>query len=213
MSCLSCNAFGVTTRFRNGVNFDFLEKIKSYFKKCPMVYCIREKNDNEAHLHFQIWYDKNRSIDDVRKTFKRIIERSEGLDYEFPHCLKVVGAYNDSYYKEYCQKDIKEIIYNSVDKDKLLAFIYSHKKNEKDNRSLFEILKEQCEGEKNISNITSSCINYCVDNNKCPRRDVLKNIVWWIWMSNRDKDDRSKGELLLDDLKDKLKSPLKFKYY
>lgn len=176
-----------------------------------MVYCVREKNDNEAHLHFQIWYDKNRSIDDVRKTFKRIIERSDGLDYEFPHCLKVVGAYNDSYYKEYCQKDIKEIIYNSVTKDKLLDFIYSHKKNENDRRSLFEILKEHCEGEKCVNRITSRCIDYCVEHNKCPRPDVIKNIIWWIWMSNR--EDRNKGELVLGDLKEKLRSPYKFKHY
>ena len=178
MSGLSCNAFAITTRFRNGVIFEFLENMKRYFKKCPMVYCVREKNGNEAHLHFQIWYDNNRNVDDVRKTFKRIIERTDGLDYEFPHCLKVVGAYNDSFYKEYCQKDIKEIIYNSVNDDMLLKFIYSHKKNEKDNRSLFEILKEQCEGETHINSITGRCVDYCINHGKCPRRDVLKNIVW-----------------------------------
>ena len=149
-------------------------------------------------------------MDDVRKTFKRIIERTDGLDYEFPHCLKVVGAYNDSFYKEYCQKDIKEIIYNSVNDDMLLKFIYSHKKNEKDNRSLFEILKEQCEGETHINSITGRCVDYCINHGKCPRRDVLKNIIWWIWMGNR--EDNVKGDFVFEELKEKLKSPLKFKY-
>ena len=100
---------------------------------------------DEAHLHFQVWYDKPRAVDDTRKTFKRIIEKTPGIEYQFPHCLKVVGAYDDNFYKEYCQKDIKEIIFNSVNQNDLSKFVYSFKKKKDpkaDKKPLLILLKE-----------------------------------------------------------------------
>jgi len=214
MSCLRGNAFAVTTRFRKGLNFDFIENMKKYFPKCLMVYCVREMEDDKAHLHSQIWYDKDRTIDDVRKTFKRIIMRTVPQDeYEFPACLRIDVCYNDNFYKSYCQKDIKEIVYSSVDDKKILSFIYSHSKNEgKDKRSLFERLKEVCEGKTKYDDIANCCISYCVESGDCPRRDTLKNNIWWIWMGSNPENHR--GMKCLDDLKETLKTPtkLKFKY-
>lgn len=211
MSAAAANAFGVTTRFRNGVNLCFLDNMKKYFKKCHMVYCVREEDGDKAHLHFQVWYDKPRAMDDTRKTFKRIIEKTPGIDYQFPHCLKVVAAYDDNYYKEYCQKSIKEIIYNSVNQNDLSKFVYSFKKKKDpkaEKKPLLILLKEECKGVKDIQVISGRCIEYCITNDLAPRRDMLKNLIWWVWMGNR--DDNYRGMFCFDELKDKLKSPTKY---
>lgn len=215
MSVCLANAYTITTRFRNGVQNNFLDRILKYLKKQWMVFLVSEKTGKDKHLHFQIWYEKPKKKDDLRKSMMRIIKETVEEDaYEFPHCLKVDGCYNDNFHRQYMLKgDDTEILLNTRDEEQCLKFIYTHKKNDgEDKRPLMEQLTEACEGQRNVSVITGTCISYCIQHNKYPRKDQLKNMVWWIWMINRGEDDRFRGEEIIADLKEKLRSPLKIKY-
>lgn len=212
MSCLSSNSYGITIRTRVGLNDFILFRVKAYLARFGMgAYAVIEGKNEKAHIHAQIFYEKDRKIDDVRKTFKRMIQACfEENQYEFPACLKIEACY-DNNFLQYMKKDAEaEIILDTI-KDDSITFdnwVYTYVKPEPKEikKDTYKILREHCAGIKNIKELIDKAIDTCIEHEIHPPKDRLKNLLWWLWMENR-KGDSYRGNALYNDLKDMLESP------
>ena len=190
MSVRLANSTAITVSIGgNGVNNDFLDILCKYLKSRfgPMMcYAVIEDNKKGVpHLHFQCWFESDRNIDDVRKTYIRMLKKVYGEpskeSYIMEHALHVDGAFNGEFALTYLQKDIKREVFNNVCLKKLNDFEYSWKIKETSEKktvpqeiSFYQSLNT--EDKKNPFSISLALSKFAI-NNGCPRKDKLQNIL------------------------------------
>lgn len=202
MSVRPANSVGITIAIPGkGVNNDFLDLFKKYLNSKwgpEMGFAIIENTKSgRPHLHAQLWYDKNRSIDDIRKTYSRMILKVwDESEIKMDIALVVKGAYSSDFYSTYLQKDIVETVFNKIDKQKLDGWEYSHKLRESADKTPAEIRFYQSlkkEDKETPFNISLALAKFAIENG-CPRKDKLQNIMNYALLQTALEDENNYGK-------------------
>lgn len=203
MSVRPTNSVGLTIAVPgNGINTDFLTLFTKYLNSSngpEMGFAILENTKSgRPHLHAQLWYNKDRNIDDIRKTYSRMILKVyDKSEIKMDIALVVKGAYNSEFYTKYLQKDILETVFNKIDKQKLDGWKYTHKLREPGEDKVpaeirfYQSLEE--EDKKTPFRVSLALAKFAVANS-CPRKDKLQNILNYalLQIALEDENDYSK---------------------
>ncbi len=111
-------SFTFTIRPKDGVpeDGDLQKAIIAYVAKYKGFVAV-EKEDNERHLHGQLWLEKAKRKHDINKQLNTICTRTvPEWDIDQQHVLHggTKIAYNDDFYLNYCNKDETDIIYSQI---------------------------------------------------------------------------------------------------
>lgn len=115
------NAIAFTFRPYGGAtaNCEREEKIIEWVKKQDYGFLVAEKEGSERHYHGQLFWNKGRKKDSVRKFFKNHLKtyESEYVGTNIKVALNIKGAVNDSFIEDY----IKDNDNKSNDKSEILV--------------------------------------------------------------------------------------------
>lgn len=111
----SFRSFGVTVRPTNGIQQNTLDALLKWLED-KYYFAVTEKDGNEKHLHFQLWFDEAKRKVDIDKQVKRIVKRTSDTwgDDEAKYSCKVKVAYNDWYLHYLSENDLKPELVNIV---------------------------------------------------------------------------------------------------
>lgn len=69
-------SFCITIRPRDGITDETVEATKKWLTKCDYAVAVLEKENNERHLHTQVWFSATKARGDICKQVQRICERT-----------------------------------------------------------------------------------------------------------------------------------------
>lgn len=124
---MSGKSFGITMNIKHvgGVKKQHDDKIIKALDKTKDLdgyVIIAEKEDDERHLHMQLWYKTKKTTSDITRKFKRLFEKEDWYDPNNRKWLKVEYAYNN-WVDKYCidnedkENDKTEIVIDKTPED------------------------------------------------------------------------------------------------
>lgn len=103
-------SFAITINTRVGITEQFQREFEKWLNRQDYGSYVTEKCGADKHIHAQIWLDEGRTLGNVAKPLKKMIERNYlSEDYIMKHCLCTKAAWNDKF-QEYCNKENPWII-------------------------------------------------------------------------------------------------------
>eukprot|EP01045_Picozoa_sp_COSAG04_P027235 COSAG04_NODE_3946_length_2405_cov_66.168690_2_plen_233_part_00 len=110
-------SYAITIRPTNGLSRETEERLVTYLGKQHKAFASIELEDDERHLHGQIWYEKPKGKGDLTKHLIRVCRATiENWDKDQEVVLSkgVKIAYNDDWMLNYCIKeDDPRVIFNN----------------------------------------------------------------------------------------------------
>jgi len=109
-------SFGFTLRTKVGIKDAHIKEFERWLKKQPYAVYVFEKENDERHIHGQVWYDTPRTRGNIKKPLDRhIINNYEKDEFVLRYSTNVRIAYNNEFLDEYLQKENSFEYYNPPD--------------------------------------------------------------------------------------------------
>lgn len=99
-------SFAFTLRTNIGINKAHIKLFERWLKKQPYGVYVFEKENDERHIHGQIWLDSPRTRGNVKKILdKHVINCYELDEYKLCWAVNVKIAYNNEFLEKYMTKE------------------------------------------------------------------------------------------------------------
>ena len=224
---MSYRSFGITLRTKVGINEGHIKDFERWLKKQDYYAYVFEKENEERHIHAQIWLEKPRTKGNVKKRLdEHIIKNYEREDYVLQYAAKPKIAYNNEFLDCYCSKENAFELYNPPPDDIIYDFYPSEEEQEEVQKrakskngwlleleSLWKIhATEHQKALPNIFNVASflekiaglDLWRVCKD---CKQRQQECQIfTWWLLKNTRDDLYLTKDQQEARDLSQKWKT-------
>lgn len=110
---MSYRSFGITLRTKVGINNSHIKEFERWLKKQPYYAYVFEKEEEERHIHAQIWLTEPRTRGNIKKPLDRHIINNYAKDeFVLRFASNVRIAYNNEFLDEYLQKENSFELYN-----------------------------------------------------------------------------------------------------